>query len=69
MIRLELHYINVMATPQMAEATSTFIPMPDDEVEHEADIMFMGDTNIQVPGMSEATLGPTFIRVPARSTA
>ena len=32
MIRLELHYINVMATPQMAEAT----------------------------------LGPTFIRVPAR---
>jgi hypothetical protein len=66
MIRLELHYINVMATPQMAEATSTFIPMPDDEVEHEADIMFMGDTNIQVPGMSEATLGPTFIRVPAR---
>lgn len=65
MIRLELHYINVMATPQMAEATSTFITMPDDEVEHEADIMFMGDISFQVPE-GESTLGPTFIQVPAR---
>jgi hypothetical protein len=66
MIRLELHYINVTAAPQLAEATSTFIPMPDDEVEHEADIMFTGDTTITVPKMSETTRGPTFIRVPAR---
>lgn len=65
MIRLELHYINVAAAPQMSEATSTFIPMPDDEVEYEADIMFMGDTNIQLPAMSEATVGPTFIQIPA----
>ena len=66
MIRLELHYINVSAAPQMAEATSTFIPMPEEEVEHEADVMFMGDTNIQVPAMTEATLGPSFIQVPTR---
>jgi len=66
MIRLELHYINVSAAPQTAEATSTFIPMPDDEVENEADIMFMGDTNINIPAMSERTLGPSFVQVPSR---
>jgi hypothetical protein len=66
MIRLELHYINVSAAPQMAEATTTFIPMPDDQVEHEADVMFMGDTNIFIEAGQQATLGPSFIRVPAR---
>jgi hypothetical protein len=66
MIRLELHYINVSAAPQLAEATSTFIPMPSEEVEHEADVMFLGDTNIVIPPMSEATLGPTFLQVPSR---
>jgi len=66
MIRLELHYINVSAVPQMAEATSTFIPMAADQVEQEADVMFMGDTNIVIPPMSEVTLGPSFIQVPAR---
>lgn len=66
MIRLELHYINVSATPQMAEATSTFIPMPVNEVEYEADVMFMGDTVFSVPGDGEFTLGPTFIQVPSR---
>jgi hypothetical protein len=66
MIRLELHYINVSAAPQMAEATSTFVTMPSEEVEYEADIMFLGDTNISIPPMSEATLGPSFIQLPAR---
>lgn len=66
MLRLELHYINVSGAPEMAEATSSFIPMPADEVEHEADIMFLGDTNISIPAMSEATLGPSFLRVPSR---
>jgi len=66
MLRLELHYINPSAAPQMAEATSTFIPMPREEVDYEADIMFLGDTNINIPATSTATLGPTFIQVPAR---
>ena len=65
MIRLELHYINLSLRSQMAEATSTFIPMPEDEVEHEADIMFMGNTNITLPPMSEVTLGPSFVQVPS----
>lgn len=66
MVRLEMHYINVSQEPQTLEATSTFIPIPSEEVEHEADIMFLGDTNIFIPPMSEATLGPTFIQVPER---
>lgn len=66
MVRLELHYINPGAVPQMAEATSTFVPMPSEDVEHEADIMFLGDTNISIPAMMEATLGPSFIQVPSR---
>jgi len=66
MLRLELHYVNVNTTPQLAEATSTFVTMPSEEVENEADIMFLGDTAISIPAMSEATLGPSFLRVPDR---
>lgn len=66
MVRLELHYINVSPASQMAEATSTFIPMPADEVTDEADVMFMGDTRINIGAMSMGTLGPTFIQVPQR---
>jgi hypothetical protein len=66
MIRLELHYVNPSAASQMAEATSTFVTMPSEEVEYEADVMFLGDTGINIPPMSEWTLGPTFIQIPSR---
>ncbi len=66
MIRMELHYINPGVAPQMAEATSTFVPMPAEDVQNEADIMFLGDTNISIPSMSEATVGPTFLELPSR---
>ncbi|MGB5222466.1 MAG: hypothetical protein WBN60_15620 [Polyangiales bacterium] len=42
MVRLELHYINPSVAPQIAEATSTFVSMPSEDVENEADIMFLG---------------------------
>lgn len=67
MVRLELHYVNPRAAPQMAEATSTFIPMPSEDVEHEADVMFLGDADFKaIPKMSEATVGPTFLQLPSR---
>lgn len=66
MLRLELHYINVSAAPQMVEAITTFVSMPPEDVENEADIMFLGDTRISIPAMSEATLGPSFLQVPSR---
>lgn len=42
MIRLELHYINVSAAPQMAEATSTFGMVNEDRVQFRAGIEFLG---------------------------
>ena len=66
MVRLELHYINVSAAPQVAEATSTFVPIPQEQVENEANVIFMGDTGINIPAMSEHTLGPSFIQLPSR---
>ena len=65
MIRLELHYVNVTASAQTASATSTFIPIPEDEVVDRADIVFMGETNISIPPQSSASAGPSFIRLPA----
>ena len=49
MLRLELHYVNVNTTPQMLEATSTFVPMPTDEVENEANITFDDNPALQTP--------------------
>ncbi|MEM7433713.1 MAG: hypothetical protein AAF436_01080 [Myxococcota bacterium] len=66
MIRLELHYVNPSAAPQMAEATSTFVPMPAEEVTDLADVMFLGDVNITIPPTSLHTVGPTYIRIPER---
>ena len=40
--------------------------MPADQVENEADVMFMGDTNITLPPGTQTTLGPSFIQVPSR---
>lgn len=65
MIRLELHFINVHASTQQATATSTFIPIPEDEVEAVADIAFMGDGDISIPAGESRTLGPSFIQAPA----
>ncbi|MEM7135569.1 MAG: hypothetical protein AAF500_03270 [Myxococcota bacterium] len=66
MIRLELHYVNPSAAPQMAEATSTFVPMPAEEVTDLADVMFLGDVNINIPPTSLHTVGPTYIQIPER---
>jgi hypothetical protein len=64
MVRLELHYINISAAPQMAEATSTFTSIDESDVENEADIMFMGDTTFgEIDGL--ATFGPSFLKVPS----
>ena len=65
MVRMEMHYINVSASAAEASATSTFVTIPEEELEHEADIVFFGDLGISIPAMSTATLGPSFINPPA----
>lgn len=56
MIRLELHFINVSAAPQMAEATSTFETVDEDAVEFEAGIEFLGGGVPSIPPMSTSSV-------------
>jgi hypothetical protein len=64
MIRLELHYINTTDQTQEVVSTATFVPMPDDEFVHEADFLFMGDVDIELPPNQASTLGPTYFPLP-----
>ena len=63
-IRLEMHFINATDTAQELSATSTFTTIADSDFEHEADFIFMGDVDINIPPMSTATVGPTFLEIP-----
>jgi hypothetical protein len=65
MVRLELHYINATDSAIDVTASSTFVPIPDGEFTDEADLMFMGDVDIEIPANSTATLGPSYIPMPA----
>jgi hypothetical protein len=64
MIRLELHYINASDTPKTVEVRSTFTPIPDAEFENAADLLFVGNPDIDIPPMSSHTLGPVFSPMP-----
>jgi hypothetical protein len=64
MIRIELHYINASDEPKELLVTSTFIPIPDAELQHNADLLFVGDPDIDIAPMSQATLGPVYSVMP-----
>ncbi|MEZ4294983.1 MAG: hypothetical protein R3B70_08390 [Polyangiaceae bacterium] len=61
MVRLEVHYINATANPLEMTATTSFIPIAETDYKHEADFLFIGDPDIDIPAMSAATLGPVFL--------
>ena len=65
MIRLEMHYINPGSSAIMVEGQSTFIPIADAAFKYEADFLFIGDPDINVPAHSTSTLGPIFYKLPA----
>jgi hypothetical protein len=70
LIRIELHYINATEEPQELRASSTFIELPEDEFEQEADFLFVGNPDIELPAFlgegqpDVITLGPTFLPLP-----
>jgi hypothetical protein len=64
MLRLEMHYINTTPDPIEVTAKSTFVPMPESEFEHEADFVFFGNPDIDLPPHGSQTLGPTFLPMP-----
>lgn len=63
-IRLEMHYINATAAPLQVQATSTFIALDDKDFQNEADFLFMGNPDIDIPAHSAFTLGPTYLPLP-----
>ncbi len=65
-VRLELHYINPGTVPLDVSATSTFIQMPESQVQNEADFLFGGDPDISIAPHSTAQVGPVFLPEPAQ---
>jgi len=58
MIRMELHYLNATTNTVMLDASTTMIAT--DQFTDEANFLLIGDTDISIPAMQDATLGPVF---------
>ncbi len=65
MLRIEMHYINPLGTPQTLQSSSTMIPIPDGQFQNEAGFLFIGDPDITLPPNATTTLGPIFFPIPA----
>jgi hypothetical protein len=64
MIRLEMHYINASSVTKNVAATSTMVPISDDDFHDEAGFLFIGNPDIRLPPKSQTTLGPAFFQIP-----
>jgi hypothetical protein len=64
MVRLEMHYINPTAKELTISASSTVIPISDEDFHDEADFLFIGNPDIRVAAHATAVLGPTFFQLP-----
>ncbi|MFO0614533.1 MAG: hypothetical protein U0414_18250 [Polyangiaceae bacterium] len=64
-VRLEMHYINATAAPLEVTATTTFITMEEKDFQNEADFLFFGNPDIDLAPNAKATLGPTYLPLPA----
>jgi hypothetical protein len=64
MIRLEMHYINPSSAEKTVNATTTLIPISNDDFRDEAGFIFIGNPDIRLPPKSETKLGPTFFQIP-----
>jgi hypothetical protein len=49
LIRIEMHFINSTDAPIEVSATSEFYAVPDSEIDHEANILFIGTPDIDIP--------------------
>jgi energy-converting hydrogenase Eha subunit A len=65
MVRLEMHYINASGSPKEVTATTTMIPISDDDFRDEAGFLFIGNPDIRIAAKSQAKLGPTFFGLPS----
>ena len=59
-LRLELHYLNATDRPQMVTASAEFYPAVPEQIEHEADFLFIGTPDITLPPNSSTTVNSYF---------
>lgn len=62
-IRLEMHYLNSTDAPQMATATTEFFSADPATIEHEADFLFTGTPDIDLPDGQPSTV-EAYFRMP-----
>ena len=65
LVRLELHYLNATPETQTVEVTSTFTTVSDADFEHEAEFLFVGNPDINLPPGESVTLNTEFLPLPA----
>lgn len=59
-IRIEMHYINSTDNPITAQATTEFYAVPDAEIQHEANILFIGTPDIDIAAGATVTVNQFF---------
>lgn len=64
MLRIELHFINTTPANTEVTASTTFHTMDETQYKNEADFLFIGSPDIDIPARSPATLGPMFFKLP-----
>jgi hypothetical protein len=63
-VRLEMHYINTTSAPLQVTATANFIAMNEADFKNEADFLFFGSPDINIPPQSSFSLGPVYLPLP-----
>lgn len=63
MLRIEMHYINATGSTKTLSSSTTMSEARSFDAE--AGFLFIGDPDINLPPLSQRTLGPSFFRLPA----
>jgi len=66
MVRIEMHYLNSTDVPLEVSATSEFYAVPEADIDHEANILFIGTPDIQIP--AGATMDVQTYFTPSRAS-
>ena len=66
LVRLEMHYINSADAPIEVSATAEFYAVPDSAIDHEANILFIGTPDINIPAGARADVQRYF--TPSRAS-
>jgi hypothetical protein len=56
--------VNASDEPIEVAASTTFVAIPEADFQHEADFLFVGNLDVEVPPMQAWTLGPDYLPLP-----